>query len=826
MALPGKQNSPVLIDYLVVFFISLFVISLELFLTRILSLKTWNHIVYLIIPFAVLGYGIGANIYLIFRKSIGKFNKSTVISFCLILISITSILSTLHLIGLEVHLKKLLHSLSDFDSIVMLIVSYFTVLIPFIPFGFLIVYLFSENVPISNKLYFFDLLGAGAGALVFILLINHFAVVSSIVILSLITLFLLTLIKYPNKKFITTIIFSFLIILSITKIDEPSHYAIDQSKGWENIPDLLSPHQYDLLVSEWNSLGRTDIYRIKDASIRKQFLKNAYFRINLSPPPEFSYITTNITAGTPIFHFSEDGIKKSHSMVDLFSQPFEAPYTVLKHPTVAIIGTGGGRDIFTALTHNAKKITGAEINPTTYAHMSPGGKLFNYSGGIYNANNVQIYNVDGRHLIKTLNKNTYDLIVLTGVDTFSGLVNGAYTYAESYLYTKTAVENYLDILMDNGILNFNRRFFPDKPREGLRLFVISLEALRSSGATHPWDHIIIGGFQKWSIILVKKTPFTTSEKATIMNYFKNQGTQTLFPNEGWKTGRMENLTAFDHYAKAFFEGKQKQYEKTYPYDISVITDDNPFFYKYYKFNILNPFSVEYDRHTGTLIFITQMVVLGQALFFILLFIFIPLMKFKAKEIKNLPKNALFPFITYFSCLGVGFMFIEIPLMQKFVLLLGSPIYSISVTLTALLIFTGLGSLLAHYLKDAITIKLATFLLCMCLIFFIGLNTLILEHAVQFSFFLRIMTVCGMLLPLGLCLGIFFPRGLKLVGKNYQETVAWAWGLNSGFTVLGSILAIVIAQFSGFHFVLWLALGLYCTASYSYYKLKKNIEQEK
>ena len=88
--------------------------------------------------------------------------------------------------------------------------------------------------------------------------------------------------------------------------------------------------------------------------------------------------------------------------------------------------------------------------------------------------------------MKRLEPGSFDLIVLNGVDTFSGLTTGAYAYAESYLYTKNAVMDYLRVIRDNGVINFNRWLFPDQPRETLRLYAIALDALKASGAAKPW----------------------------------------------------------------------------------------------------------------------------------------------------------------------------------------------------------------------------------------------------------------------------------------------------------------------------------------------------
>ena len=121
-----------------------------------------------------------------------------------------------------------------------------------------------------------------------------------------------------------------------------------------------------------------------------------------------------------------------------------------------------------------------------------------------------------------------DLIVLNGVDTFSGLSSGAYAYAESYLYTKNAMEDYLRVLKDGGMINFIRWAFPNMPREELRLHAIALAALKSIGAKNPWDHIIIG-LHGWAIFLIKKTPFTDKERTIVYDYLTRHDVSIVYP---------------------------------------------------------------------------------------------------------------------------------------------------------------------------------------------------------------------------------------------------------------------------------------------------------
>lgn len=776
----------------------------------------------------MLGYGIGANLYMLYQKKIAAMDHRVILSSSMLILSLASLATTAAIIYLPIRVEYLVNLFSDLNSVVMLLTIYSIFMIPFILIGFIVVYLFSVHSRNASTLYCFDLIGAGMGALLFFPLINKLSVFHSILFLTFF-LAILALSLLLHKRTLWMSICFGVWIFAFLLIPEPVNYTVDKAKGWEWIPGHFEDNKYEVLVHRWHPLGRTDIYRIADPATRDQIYASSVgtFEINLTPRPEFSYITTNFLAGAPIYHLAPEGMAEYGSKIALFSQAMEFPYALLDKPKVLIIGVGGGRDVFMAATHRATEILGAEINPGIFAELSAGGKLYDYSGRIYTAPGANILNVDGRHLVKKMPPGSFDLIVLNGVDTFSGLSTGAYAYAESYLYTKEALKDYLQIIGEDGFINFNRWLFPGWPRETLRLFAIALQALKETGATEPWNHIMIGSHQRWSLVLIKKTPLTSTERTTIKNYFQEHDTSMVFPTQNWKNPDGSINGYFDYYAEMFSEGHENVFARFYPFDISVISDDNPFFYKYYKFNPSQFLNIAAHHHTGTIIFLTQTLVLIQALFFIILFIFLPLLISKRKGINELPQKAVAYFVIFFGCLGSGYMLIEIALMQKFVLLLGNPIYSISVTLSVLLISSGLGSLFLPVLENKLktsknVLMAAAFSSFMVLAFIILFSSQISNQLMHLSFGLRILAVCLFIAPLGACLGVFFPAGIQLISKNHNDTIAWAWALNGGFSVLGSIMAIILAQFWGFNNVLLLAAAVYLLAVLSYRRMSLSI----
>ncbi len=827
----GMQKNSFSIDHFVVFAISFVTISLELFLTRILNLKAWNHVVYVVIPFAILGYGIGANIYLILKDKIQRFEKVKVITVTSFLIALAIVFSVFTIIRLPVKVHYLLSLFTSAHSIFMLLASYTVYMIPFIFIGFLLVYIFSNSDSQQlSRLYFWDLVGAGLAAFLFASLISYSQVLGSLVLLvmAMMMLGICCVFKGPWRWGVFVVVTAGVLFIS-PSIRDSKNYVVDEQKGWEWVPGYLSSDSYQTISARWHPLGRTDIYRISDPFIREKIStpSSGTFQINVRPRPEFCYISTNFLAGTPVYKLSEEGLKEYGTQLALFSQNMETPYLFLKDPAVLVIGVGGGRDIFMARSHGAKEIRGAEINPGIVQAMRPGGVLHDYSGGVYSLDNVDVQLVDGRHLVKKSDAAHFDLIILNGVDTFSGLSTGAYAYAESYLYTKDALKDYLRALKPDGIINFNRWLFVDMPRETLRLHAIALQALKETGAKDPAKHVVIGASDNWSLVLIKRSEFQEQEIQKIDEYFLDKEAVRIYPAPAPLVESRHPLLYFQIYADFFGKNQQKFFERYYPFDISVISDDNPFFYKYYKLNSFDPFQPFAVHHTGPIVFMTQLVVFLQAGVFIIFFILLPLYVFKRTDIHRLPRHSRFHFIFYFSCVGIGFMMIEISMMQKFVLLLGTPIQSITTVLSSLLLSTGLGSfalnrLRQHFQSFRDLLSVATFALVFYLFVLIQGSVWVSNIFLPHSAVVRIAVVMLMIFPLGFLLGLYFPAGLQIISRDYRDATAWAWGINSGFSVLGSIVAIMVAQFIGFNAVLLLVVVIYLSALLSFMRLETRL----
>ena len=812
-------------NLIAVFFISFTCISLELFLTRILYLKAWNHTVYTVIPFALLGFGVGANILLVFQNQFRRCAHQRIVAGGLFLLAALLLPMVYLLIRSPLHIQYLMTLLSQPHSVLMLARLYALFMLPFIPAGFLIAYIFRSQPEHTHRLYLCDMIGAGLGSVAFVALIRPCGIFPAIALLA-VTVFFLGL-TFINKRRLVLCLAWLVICAAVIRFIPPiREYRVDPSKGWEWIPGYYPAAAYETVVSRWHPLGRTDCYRIKDDTVRQDLTQKNFgtFLINLEPPLPLTYCVTNFLSGTPVYKFQTAFVDNLKLRLKPFSTGFETPYLLLHQPRVVIIGAGGGRDIFFAKTHRAAAITGAEINPEIFRQMTPGGRLYDYSGRIYTSRHTRIFNVDGRHLIRTLKPDSQNLILLNAADTFSGLSTGAYAYAETYLYTKEAVQDYLRVLNNHGLINFVRWIDLRQPKETLRLFILALNALESVGAEEPWQNIILGYMGGWSVLLIKKTAFTPVERQTVRAYFKKIGIKMIFPTVLWEqTGLSEKIAFqgqsyrnyFEIYAQALMSRLEEQFIRAYPYDVSVVTDNRPFFYKYYKWKFLNPLKMSRDHHHSPVIFMTQIFVLLLGLVFILLFLLVPLWIFQRRGLKTAGRSVL-PLLAYFGGLGLGYMLTEISLLQRLVILLGSPIYSLSVTLPVLLISTGIGSGLSgvyqkYFRNKKLLLALLTVFITLYLILFVVHSPWLIENGIGLPFPARMAVVALMVLPLGLGLGVYFPIGLRNLGEHSPESMPWAFGINAACGVLGGMLAIILAQFFGFDWVLGLAGAVYWLA---------------
>ena len=471
-------------------------------------------------------------------------------------------------------------------------------------------------------------------------------------------------------------------------------------------------------------------------------------------------------------------------------------YHLVERPegfTALVIGPGGGRDLATTLKFGARHMDGVEINPIIARDVML-DRFREYSGGVYVHPSVTTHIDDGRSFVRRSTAR-YDVIQASLVDTWAATAAGAYTLTENSLYTSEAFGDYLEHLTDEGLLTITRWTF-----DGIRLVSLAQEACAARGL-HTSQHLAIVRNDTVVTVLLKRTPFTPEESERLRRLTDDLGFAVLYapgvPQRGGPWGEPVEMhrtgTGTEDYRRLILAPDRAQFFSAYPLDITPTTDDRPFYF--HTTRLRDQFDVAFGRSmlfgNGLSALLTLMAI-SAAL--VLLFIVGPLLVGRGR-----PARGWGAWLVYFGALGAGFMLLEVALLQRFVLLLG----------------TGLGSLVSRRVAPervkAVTVKALVAVFALALLSTVVLP-LVIDFAIAWPLPLRILTAGAILVPLGVLLGISLPGGMRLVAVRWPDIVPWGWGMNGALSVVGATLAVFVAMNWGFTVTLSLAALVYAGAA--------------
>lgn len=741
--------------------LSTFLVSTSLFLyqvvlTRIYSVLLWYHYVFLITSFAIFGLGIGGIIaYKHYNKQ--KSDKK----------------------------KRRPHNDSNLHHVVlMLTITYITVLglvyalpftggmilyiilgtIPFVFGGYFFAVLFREFAYISSKLYFADLVGSGIGSILVMFSLNYLGMLRTVFLICLIasTAFLLMgSLSHIKKRYILVlpIMFAAAFLLPrpyVSKIEQNFNGLVTNSG--KTLGRITKAGETGRIVyTKWNAFSRTDVIQIKE-------------------DPNQMLVTIDGAANAPMYKF--DG--KVDSLEKYKKELEYLPFAFGNNNSTLIIGPGGGRDLLYALAGQSKDITAVEINTSSIDAVN---QFKDFNGNIYGRPEVRVYGEDGRNYIRKTN-DKYDVIFLSLVMTSTSQGVG-FALSENYIYTVNAMKEYLQHLNQGGRI----AFLAHDQQDMSKIVATAILALKNQGipVKDTPKHIAI--FRKnlpqdqhgeehihTPMVIIKMEPFTHQESMFLVEYAQKNGQLPLFAPHIYEDGPLHHIKEEHISMTEFLNG--------FHYNISPATDDRPYFYNFAK------------GVPPVLLFILVIVIIGS------FGLFIPYVTDR-KALKSM---------VYFSSLGVGFMLIEIPLIQKFILYLGHPLLAFTYVLAALLIGCGLGSLVSSFKLFHRTLKniyIPPILVIVINIALIGTLNIVFEGTSHWSLLNRILISTFLVIVQGFFMGMPFPRGMKLLSKHGKShIIPIMWGINGVMSVAGSVLAIIISMVYGFNVALVAGIIVY------------------
>jgi SAM-dependent methyltransferase len=704
--------------------------------------------------------------------------------------SISSLLGILIIVNTPIDLFAFQDN--PLTNILGLLLSYSAAMVPFIFFGLLVAGTFLYYPERSGTTYFVNLLGSALGCLAYIVLIGPLGAKNLILLIFLVGI--LPVFYYLRKQ---RIIIMVLIGIGILAAVDWGGRAI-QIQPDKNKQYWRYFNNGQLEYSRWNAISRIDVLSEKGGVDRKIIL--------IDGDAQTPLLSKNITNQNTSFYAHRElvyGLKGYWMAGD-----------------VLVIGSGGGQDVTSAKKYGAKTIDAVDINPTTADIVSD--RFADYIGNIFAQENIRLHVEDGRSFVRRSNKQ-YDVIMMYAVDTLGALSTGAYVLSENYLYTMEAFSDYWRHLKDDGMMQVGRWHFSKFPRETLRIFTTAYEALALNGVAEPFRHLLVVGdnYSGFANVIISKKPFTTLNLSVLSLVFKTTGLYPMFvPTDNLTVLNSELI--FDKFVLQFEDGTKEKFYHDYIFNVKPVSDDSPFFFQYGRWSHAfkaYPIMVEYfDSIIGKWPFLTLLALVVQTIILVTFLVWVPLLMLKKGGKKGAGHASV---VIYFALLGIAFMFIEISMIQKLVLLLGHPVYSMAVTIPTILLSAGLGSLYtdSSKVKGRILIMIAILALCTLIGGWVLMSTAISEAVLAKSITARIVASILLLFPIGFLMGMPFPLGIKRL-SNRPEMIPIAWASNGGMSVIGSIIAIVLAMQYSFSFVAVIAAGLYLGAMFCFNSLLK------
>jgi hypothetical protein len=409
---------------------------------------------------------------------------------------------------------------------------------------------------------------------------------------------------------------------------------------------------------------------------------------------------------------------------------------------------------------------------------------------------------DGRSILSQRDRK-YDQIHIGFTDTLSASAAQGFALSENNLYTLEAFDEYFDHLKPGGILNVSR-LRKLVGAEALRATVLTLAALERRGIENPEDHVVvIRGTdvvgEQYGTILAKLEPWTDEELERVSELAAERGQGIAMAPGGPYFGEWRFL----HQAADY-----REFCEDYVLNVCPPTDDKPFFFNMQRLQDVGREQQGFIYSTDP--FTILMVTLGILVVLSLIGFVGPLVVHRLR--KDADPAPTVASLSYFAALGLGFLLLEIMLVQRFVLFLGFPTYALSVVLFALLVFTGIGSMVSSRLGCERR-TLAWVLTAVIALILAGAWLLqpLLESLITLPFAARVLVAIATLAPVGVVLGVCMPIGLRRFQPLWPTGVAYAWGVNGIASVLASVLGIALAINFGFRAATLAAAACYVFA---------------
>ena len=767
------------------------VLLFQLTLTRIYSVSQGYHFAFLAVSLGLLGFGASGTALFVAPGLLKRFREKLLVWGALLFVLTT--LGSFWLINVVPFDAYRL--IVDRIMVLNMAVFYLAQVVPFFFAGLTIGGAISLDPRRAGSLYGAGLVGSGFGSL---LALGGPAALGPAYALGLV----LTLgtvawaafaLEGKSLRAIRRVALGVLVLLVIGWL--APHAIETRMSPYKTLAQVLRQQGSDLVLTEWNAFSRVDVVD-SDAFHQAPGLSVTYEE----SLPRQTVLTidgdrlTTLSASAPADATFTEFL------------PTAVAYSLVEDPRVLVVEPGGGLDVLTALHHGASRVTTLFGNRLEAGLLE--GRLDTASGRVFSDARVDVVAENPRGYLARQD-DEFDVIVLSLRDAFRPITSGAYSLQESHEYTLEAFGEYLEHLAPGGVL-MATRWVQTPPSEELRVAATMLQALEERGAHPLHDKVAAVRTLQTLTMLAKPDAFSANEAEVVLDFVRTRRMDVSYlPGlEVDETNRVFILPV-EHYYDGLLQmmdpDARDRFLEEQRFEVAPTTDGRPFFFHFFRWSqvpdVLSNLGTQWQPFGGAGFLVVIGFLIVSAVISAVL-ILVPLIIARgARDGDGASGDSAsgLAALAYFFSLGLAFLWIELPLMQRFILLLAHPVYSFGVVLFAILVFSGLGSILSPRLGA--NRRWAILALAALAVIYAVISGPLVEAVLGLPLAVRMVLAVVMIAPLALLMGVPFPSGILALERRQPRLIPWAWGANGYASVLASGLAALMALSWGFSWVL-------------------------
>ena len=778
-------------------------LAYELLLLRLFAIIQWHHFAYLAISVALLGIGAaGSLVTLARRRLLADWRRNFALAatgFAIAAVGCFAAAERLPFNALEIAWNP--------RQFVALAAIYMLLFLPFLSAATALCIAYSRFGGAIAQLYGADILGAGVGSLGLLAALFLLPPAETLRLICGLGLVAAAIAAWPASRRLG----STLGLLALAGPWLLPAAAIELvSSDYKDLSQALRVKEARVLAQRVSPLGVVTV--VASPLVPLRHAPGLSLNAGDGPPAQLGLFIDGQTAGA-VTRF-DGGLAP---LAYLTHTTAALPFRLLQRPRVLVLGAGAGSDVLQAMAHGARWVDAVEANSQITGLVQE--ELADFSGRPYSRPDVHLHVAEARGFIAA-SRDYFDLIHLALVDAFGVSAAGLGALNESHLYTVEALDAYLQRLAPGGLLAITR-WVSLPPRDSLRLFATAIAALERRGAAEPGRSLVMVRGWNTATLMLKNGAFSAAEIAAVRSFCRQHSFDIVHVHGiAAAEANLYNVQERDDFfdgARALLGPARQDFLDRYKFELTPATDDRPYFFHFFKWRTL-PELLDL-RSRGALPpldwgYPVLIMALCQAVMVSLLLILLPLALADTRLAFGAAPKALRRRVpVYFLALGLGFMAIEIPLLQRFSFFLSHPLYAAAVVLASFLVFAGLGARFSARLAPRTRwpfVAIAGIALAYVVVL-PPLLAALMGLAQAWKILLTVLLVA----PLAFCLGMPFPLGLAAVAGRAAALVPWAWGINGFASVVATLLATLLAIHWGQSLVVVAAVLLYGIAAWQF-----------